>query len=108
LKLIGDRPEGAKQLLGKNVTEIMKLEFGKNDQFRSGMTVGDWIDGEGSDFQSGAVRKQLKSYITGTTIKEIAKKKNVRAFVVVIVGNRQIIMREMGTDGEWIDEFRLA
>jgi hypothetical protein len=34
--------------------------------------------------------------------------KNFRAFVVVIVGSRQILVREMNGRGEWVKEFRLA
>ena len=88
--------------------EILRLRF-KGDKFRSG-TIRNWVDGNNPKSKnSGEVREQLKSYITGDTVKEeIADKKNFRAFVVVIVGSRQILMREMGRDGKWIGEFRLA
>ena len=39
--------------------------------------------------------------------KEIADK-NFRAFVVVIVGSRQILVREMDRRGDWVNEFQLA
>jgi len=41
-------------------------------------------------------------------VKEIADKKNFCAFLVVVVGSRQILMREMGRDGKWVGEFQLA
>ena len=81
--------------------EILQLRF-INDQSRSG-TIHDWLDGE--------VRDQLQSYIMGTTVQaEIKSKKRFRAFAVVILGSRQILMREIGRDGMWVEdgEFGLA
>ena len=87
--------------------KILELNF-KNDKFRSG-TIHNWIDGEkSSDKISGSVREQLRSYILGSTVQKEIACKNFRAFVVVIVGSRQIIVREMDRRGDWVDEFQLA
>jgi len=88
--------------------EILGLKF-EGDKYRSG-TIRNWFDGNSRKSEnSGSVREQLRSYITGTTVqKEIADKKDFRAFAVVIVGSRQILMREMGRDGEWVGGFQLA
>ena len=86
--------------------DILELKF-KDDKFRSG-TVGDWIDGRGSDPKSGDVRKQLYSYVTGPTVQKEIVDKNFRAFAVVIVGSRQILVREMDSHGNWVSEFQLA
>ena len=88
--------------------EILQLRF-ENNRFHSG-TIHDWFDGDNDiDDDYGKVREQLRSYITGSTVQEeIASKKNFRAFAVVILGSRQILMREMGRDGMWVGEFQLA
>jgi len=86
--------------------KILELNF-RNDRFRSG-TIHNWIDGEESDDQSGSVRKQLRSYILGPTVQEEIVDKIFRAFVVVIVGSRQILVREMNERGDWVKEFQLV
>jgi hypothetical protein len=87
--------------------KILELNF-KGDKFRSG-TIHNWIDGEQSNDEiSGSVRKQLQSYILGRTVQKEIAGKNFRAFAVVIVGSRQILVREMDRRGDWVDEFQLA
>ena len=87
--------------------DILELKF-KDDKFRSG-TVGNWTDGnDPSDPKSGSVREQLRSYITGDTVQEEITGKKFRAWVVVIIGSRQILMREMDGDGNWVGKFQLA
>jgi hypothetical protein len=84
--------------------EILELNF-ERCKFRSG-TIGNWIDGENGN--AGIVREQLRSYIRGSTVQEEIADKNFRAFVVVIVGSRQILVREMDKHGNWVNEFQLA
>jgi len=103
LELTGKTGEKAKQIEGMKLKEVLQLRF-KNDQSRSG-TIHDWFDGD--DY--GEIRKQLQSYITGSTVQEeIISKKKFRAFAVAILGSRQILIREMGRDGMWVGEFQLA
>jgi hypothetical protein len=85
---------------------ILKLKF-KGDKFRSG-TIRNWIDGGRSDRKSGIVREQLRSYIAGPTVQKEIAGKNFRALVVVIIGSRKILVREMDKDGNWVSEFQLA
>ena len=97
----------AEQVEAMRLNEILKLKF-KGDKFRSG-TIRNWIDGRrGKDPKSGEVRRQLQSYITGPTVQEEIAGKDFRGFVVVIVGSRQILVREMDRDANWVSEFRLA
>jgi hypothetical protein len=42
------------------------------------------------------------------TVQEEIVDKDFRAFAVAIVGSRQILVREMDRDGEWVGEFQLA
>jgi hypothetical protein len=97
----------AEQLEAMRLNEILKLKF-KGDKYRSG-TIRNWIDGgKQSDPKSGSVRKQLRSYITGPTVQKEIAGKNFRALVVVIIGSRQILVREMDKYGNWVSEFQLA
>jgi hypothetical protein len=89
--------------------EILRLKF-SGDQFRRG-TIHNWIDGEkasSKDEISGSVREQLRSYVLGPTVQKEIADKNFRAFAVVIVGSRQILVREMDRRGDWVNEFQLA
>jgi hypothetical protein len=61
-----------------------------------------------SDPKSGIVREQLRSYIAGPTVQKEIAGKNFRALVVVIIGSRKILVREMDKDGNWVGEFQLA
>ena len=98
----------ADKLKAMGLRKILELNF-KGDKYRSG-TIRNWIDGKkasSNDETSGSVREQLRSYVLGPTVpKEIASK-NFRAFAVVIVGSRQILVREMDRRGDWVDEFQL-
>jgi hypothetical protein len=97
----------AEQLKAMGLHKILELNF-KGDKFRSG-TIHNWIDGEKSNDEiSGSVRKQLQSYILGCTVQKEIADKNFRAFAVVIVGSRQILVREMDKHGNWVSEFQLA
>ena len=78
--------------------EILELEF-KGDKHRSG-TICNWIEG--------TVREQLQSYIMGPTVQNEITDKNFRALVAVIIGSRQILVREMDMRGNWVSEFQLA
>ena len=88
------------------LNKILGLKF-KGDKFRKG-TIRNWIDGGGKDPNSGNVRNQLQSYISGSTVQKEIADKNFRAFAVVIVGSRQILVREMDKHGNWVSEFQLA
>ncbi|KIX10454.1 uncharacterized protein Z518_01537 [Rhinocladiella mackenziei CBS 650.93] len=105
LKLDGEQNiDKAEQLEAMNLTKILGLKF-KDDKYRTG-TIRNWIDGRGS--KPGSVCKQLQSYIAGPTVQKEIVDKNFRAFVVVIVGSRQILVREMDRNGNWVGNFQLA
>ena len=52
--------------------------------------------------------KQLQSYIKDPTVQKEIAGKNFRALALVIVRSRQILVREMDRDANWVSEFRLA
>jgi hypothetical protein len=106
LGLDGETIDKAKQLEAIGLNRILGLKF-KGDKHRSG-TIRNWIDGNRNTPTSGAVRKQLQSYIAGATVQKEIVDKNFRAFAVTIVGSRQILVREMDRHGKWVKGFQLA
>jgi hypothetical protein len=96
--------ERLEQLQAMKLDKILGLKF-NGDQYRTG-TIRNWIDGRSNSPHSGKVRTQLRSYICAVQ-KEIADK-NFRAFAVIIVGSRHIIVREMDRHGNWVTNFQFA
>ncbi|KAF8536318.1 hypothetical protein BDD12DRAFT_807873 [Trichophaea hybrida] len=91
--------EMVQHLTDMSLTDILHLQFNKRDEFRSG-TIQKWVDGE--------VYDQLRSYIMGQTVQDNSVGKTIRAFVVVIIGSCQILVREMNSDGKWQGRWNLV
>jgi len=89
----------AAQLVAMSLTEILKL--GLTSKFHP-PTVEEWLEGEDED---GDIGDQLREYVKGPTVKA---KKKVRAYMVVIIGSRHILIREMDRKGEWTGDWRLV
>jgi hypothetical protein len=107
LGLEGERTiDKVEKLEAMRLNGVLGLKF-KADKFRTG-TIRNWIDGNGWGAKSGEVRKQLQSYVTGPTMQKEIVGKDFRAFAAVIVGSRQILVREMDSHGDWVSEFQLA
>jgi hypothetical protein len=83
------------QLEAMGLNEILRLKF-KGDRNRL-RAIRNWIDG-----------RKLRSYITDPTVQKEIAGKIFRALVVVIIGSRQILVREMDRSGKWVSEFQLA
>jgi hypothetical protein len=66
------------------------------------------MEKNGNDPNSRIVREQLQFYIRDSTVQEEIADKNFHVFVVVIVGSRHTLVREMDRHGNWVDEFQLA
>jgi hypothetical protein len=96
----------AEQLQAMKLNKVLGLKF-NGDKYRTG-TIRNWIDGRSKSPNSGNVRNQLQSYIRGTTVQNEVADKNFRAFAVIIVGSRHIIVREMDRHGNWVNKFQLA
>jgi hypothetical protein len=107
LGLEGERNiDKAEKLEAMRLNGVLGLKF-KGDKFRTG-TIRNWIDGNGWGAKSGEVRKQLQSYVAWPTMQKEIVGKDFRAFAAVIVGSRQILVREMDSHGDWVSEFQLA
>jgi hypothetical protein len=97
----------AKQLEAMELNQILGLKF-KDNKWRTGITILDWIDGKRKASISGNVRKQLQSYIAGETVQKEIIGKRFRAFAAIIIGSRHILVHEMDRHGKWVGEFQLA
>ena len=85
----------AAQLVAMSLTEILKL--GLTSNFHP-PTVEEWLEGD-------KIRKQLYSYVAGPTVEA---KEKVHAYMVVIIGSRHILIREMDGEGEWTGDWKLV
>ena len=88
----------AKKLKAMTVEEVLGLQFSR-DKFRSG-TIKKWVEGD--------VCTQLQSYIKGRTVDVHSVDKKFRAYAAVIIGSRQILIREMDRNGSWVGDYELV
>jgi len=95
LVLKGTRTDKAKQLVALSLTQILKLGL-KSENHPP--TVEKWLEGD-------VIRKQLRSYVTSATVRA---KEKVRVYMVVIIGSRHILIREMDGEGEWTGDWKLV
>ncbi|KAF8984472.1 hypothetical protein BGZ46_007936 [Entomortierella lignicola] len=93
-------------------TDILNLQFGKNDMRRAGQTIKEWIlNGfpQRKGHQSGVSPcQQLREYFTSPEITQLKKEQDVTAYLVVVIGNRQILFWEMDNDGTFQKDAQLA
>ena len=87
----------AKKLKAMTVEEVLGLLF--KDKFRSG-TIREWVERD--------VFTQLQSYTKGRTANEHSVDKKFRAYAAVIIGSRQILIREMDRNGSWVGDYELV
>jgi hypothetical protein len=96
-----------------DASTILDLKFKGSDLWRSGQTIREWILTGPLKGEKGAnnksPRQQLAEYVASP---EVTQWKNehqeVTAYLIVVVGSRQILFWEMGDDGEFRKEPQLA
>ena len=94
---VRDRRGAKASVLSKyTIEQIQNLKFTKNDKFRSGKNLKQWIEDEAS---------KLKDYITSAEVKGKLKDEGLllRAHMVVVIGSRHILVWDMNDDGELVD-----
>jgi hypothetical protein len=91
---LSSRESKASILSTYTLEKVLDLEFGKNDKFRTGQTIKQWIEDESAP--------QLKNYVTSEEVKEKLKEGGylLKAHLVVVVGSRHILLWDMDHDGE--------
>ena len=92
----GSRTNKAEQLVAMSLPQILKLRI---TGLHNLGTIEEWIEGD--------IHQQLRSYVTGATVQAGRAGMTFRAYAVVIIGSRHIIIREMDSEGEWIGGSRL-
>jgi len=93
----GSRTNKAKRLVAMSLTQILELRINSKHHPRG---MEEWLEGE--------VRQQLRSYVTGAAVRANGANKTFRAYAVVIIGARHILIRDMDREGEWIGDWRLT
>ena len=76
--------------------KVLGINFGKNDRFRVGK-LKKWIIDE--------VAPQLKSYILSEEVKKMLLEdgRSLKAYIVIIIGSRQILVWDMDGDGKLVE-----
>ncbi|KAF9385135.1 hypothetical protein BGX21_001137 [Mortierella sp. AD011] len=94
------------------VNDILDFKFNKHDKWRSGQTINDWILKDplsSKDNEKGvSPARQLAQYVTSPEITQMKKGLEVTAYLVVVVGSRQILFWEMDDDGVFRKDPQLA
>ena len=83
----------ARTLTKMSLDKILELKISKFDRYNSGKSIRKYVDEK--------VGPQLNGYVLGNTVKMESVKRKVRAFAVVIIGNRKVLVREMNDNGQW-------
>jgi len=91
-----NRSEKASTLTEYTLPQVLQLKFGHWDLYHKGWTMQMLMEKEAAP--------QLKDYIQSNEVVEKLKgrKLSLRAFVVLVVGSRHILVQEMGSNGELI------
>ena len=61
--------------------QILQLKFSRNDQFRPGQTIKEWVEK--------TVAPQLRDYVTSAEVTQLAESESLvlRAHLVIIIGS---------------------
>ncbi|KAG0305521.1 hypothetical protein BGZ98_004001 [Dissophora globulifera] len=79
-----------------DANEILDLQFSRYDLWRPGQTIRNWItDGPIKGENKITPRQQLAEYVNSPEIALLKKENEVTAFLVVIIGSRQVLFWEM-------------
>lgn len=96
-----DRKQKAEHLKGiVDVNEILDLRFKMHDAWRSGQTIRRWIE-EGPIKGENKIspRQQLAEYLDSPEIAKLKEKNKVTAYLIVVIGSRQVLFWEMDNGG---------
>ena len=93
--LKGKLEDKAKQLVDMSLTQILELGLMRGSDRT---TVEKWLERD-------KIREQLFSYVTSPIVEA---KEKVRAYMVVIIGSRHILIREMDGEGGWAGDWKLV
>ncbi|KAG0196105.1 hypothetical protein BGX28_000135, partial [Mortierella sp. GBA30] len=88
---------------------ILDLKFGRNDKWRQGQTIREWIlQGPRNGQSKVSPREQLATYLASQEIAHLKEEHEVTGYLVVVVGSRQILLWKMDDDGSFQSVPQLA
>ncbi|KAF9351659.1 hypothetical protein BGX26_010372 [Mortierella sp. AD094] len=99
-----------KRLIGTfEASDILNLNFTRHDKWRAGQTINDWIlDGPLQKEDGASPCQQLQEYLASPEITRLKKEQEVTAYLIVIVGSRQILFWKMDDDGAFRVDLQLV
>jgi hypothetical protein len=81
--------------------KVLKLKFSKNDKFRAGKKLKQWI--------IDTVAPQMKDYVTSNEVKKLKDEGPLlKAHLVIVVGSRHILVWDVDSNGELIGTSELV
>jgi len=83
----------ARELMNMSLDEILKLKISKFSPYNPGKST--------KEFVNTVVGPQLKGSVQGSAVEMESVNKEVRAFAVVIIGNRKVLVRGVDRGGRW-------
>ncbi|OAQ23951.1 hypothetical protein K457DRAFT_903587 [Linnemannia elongata AG-77] len=100
--------EKAEHIRGMTVAnDVLDLQFSRYDAWRPGQIIRSWItEGPISD-NNKSPRQQLAEYVASPEITKLKEDSEVTAYLVVVIGSRQVLFWEMD-DGHFQKDPQLA
>lgn len=85
--------------------DILNFRLVQHDRFRPGLTIEEWIlKGDTRGNNKVSPRQQLADYMNSPEIAQLKTNYAVTAYLVVVVGSRQILCWKMGDHGRFREE----
>ena len=79
-----------------DVNSVLKLKYVAFDKFNARRTIEDWVN----DPNKKSPAQQLKEYWNSVEITELRNKFDVKAYLVVIIGCRKIVLWPLDINGQ--------
>jgi len=103
------RKEKAEHLRGMvDVNDVLELRFSRHDAWRPGQTIRSWIaEGPIRGDNKKSPRQQLSEYVDSPEITKLKDGNEVTAYLIVVIGSRQVLFWEMD-NGDFQKDPQLA
>ncbi|KAK5822985.1 hypothetical protein F5H01DRAFT_401412 [Linnemannia elongata] len=90
------RKEKAEHLRGMtDANDVLDLQFSRYDAWRPGQTIRGWITEGPIRDNNKSPRQQLAEYVASSEITKLKEDNEVTAYLVVVIGSRQVLFWEM-------------
>jgi len=81
-----------------DANELLKVKFGRNDKWRRGKTIGEWVHGSGGN----SPQSQITRYFESPEITKLVNDKDrlFHGHLVLVVGNRKVLIWDVDDAGK--------